>query len=201
MTRLATAFATGLLALLIGTIPASAQSKKASGGGQIKIAVIDIDHIRREATAVKAAREQVAKYHTAFQADIQKEEAELRNANQELARQRSILSPEAFAEERRKFEQRLVEVQRLVQVRRQQLDDVQNDFMRRMNEVMAEVVNDIAKENGYTVILRLDQSVFASESVMITSQVLERLNKKLPTIKVPEPGKTPAPGKAPAPGK
>lgn len=202
MIRFVTAFIAAVVAIALA-FSAEAQSKKSGGGstGPVKIAVIDVDHIRREATAVKVAREQVAKYHTAFQADIQKEEAELRNANQELARQRNILSPEAFAEERKKFEQRLVEVQRLVQVRRQQLDDVQNDFMRRMNEVMAEVVNDLAKENNYTVILRLDQSVFASDSVMITSLVLERLNKRLPTINIPEPGKAPPAAKPAAPGR
>ena len=153
----------------------------------LKIGVIDIDQIRRDATAVKDARAQIAKYHTTIQAEIQKEETALRDANQELARQRNILSPEAFTEERRKFEQRLVDVQRKVQERSQEMDDIQNDVMRRMNEAMAEVVIDIAKEQGFGLILRLDQSVFAAEPLLITQVVLDRLNKKLPAIKVAEP--------------
>lgn len=153
----------------------------------LSIAVVDIDQIRREATAVVAAREQINKYHAAIQADIQKEEIELRDANQELARQRTVLSPEAFNEERRKFEQRLVDVQRKVQERREEMDNIQNDVMRRMNDAMAEVVTELAREQKFGLILRLDQTVFAAEPLLVTKMVLDRLNKKLPSIKVAEP--------------
>ena len=153
----------------------------------LKIGVIDIDQIRRDSTAVKDARDQIAAFQSTIQAEIQKEETELRDANQELARQRTLLAPEAFNEERRKFEARLVEIQRKVQERRQELDDIQNDVMRRMNEAMAEVVVEIAQEQGFGLILRFDQSVFVGQSLLITQLVLERLNKKLPSIKVAEP--------------
>jgi Skp family chaperone for outer membrane proteins len=177
-----------LLALAIVSTPARAQQPPApSEPVALRIGVIDIDQIRREATSVKDARDQIATYHNTIQAEIQKEENELREANQELARQRTILSPDAFNEERRKFEGRLVEVQRKVQERRQELDDIQNDIMRRMNEAMAEVVVELAQEQGFGLILRLDQSVFAGQPLLITQTVLERLNKKLPSIKVAEP--------------
>jgi Skp family chaperone for outer membrane proteins len=177
-----------LLAAAIAITPARAQQQAApSTPVPLKVGVIDIEQIRRESTAVKDARDQIATFHNTVQAEIQKEENELREANQELARQRTVLAPDAFNEERRKFETRLVEVQRKVQERRQELDDIQNDVMRRMNETMAEVVVEIAQEQGFALILRLDQSVFAAQSLLITPLVLERLNKKLPTIKIAEP--------------
>jgi Skp family chaperone for outer membrane proteins len=198
-----------LFALALGSVSAAAQQPAAPAAAPpaavpLKIGVIDIEQIRREATAVKDARQQITNYHGTVQSEIQKEENELREANQELARQRTVLAPEAFSEERRKFEARLVEVQRKVQGRRQELDDIQNDVMRRMNEAMAEVVVEIAQEQGYSLILRLDQAVFAAEPYLITKVVLERLNKKLPSIKIAEPaslkGATKA-GAAKAPAK
>jgi len=169
------------------------QAKKGNPPTGLKIAVIDVDAIRRDSSAIKDAREQLNRYQTAFQADIQKEETELRNANQELARQRSILSPEAFAEERKKFEQKLVQVQRLVQQRKQQLDDAQAEVMRKINDTMTEVIGELAVENSYTLILRMDQLIFAGDALLITKTVLERLNKKLPTLKVSDPTKTSPP--------
>lgn len=179
-TALAFGYATPVLAQQSAQPPAN-------GPVPLSIAVVDIDQIRREATAVIAAREQINKYHAAIQAEIQKEEVALRDANQELARQRTVLSPEAFNEERRKFEQRLVDVQRTVQERREEMDNIQNDVMRRMNEAMAEVVSELAQEQKFGLILRLDQTVFAADPLLITKAVLERLNKKLPSIKVAEP--------------
>lgn len=181
-------------------MPVHAQQAKKGPPKVFKIAIIDIEAIRRDAVALKDARQQVAKYQASFQAEIQKEESALRTANQELARQRSILSPEAFNEERRKFEQRLIEVQRKVQQRKQQLDELQLGVMQKMNEAMAEVVGEIATEDQYTVILRLDQAVFAADTHLITKKVLDRLNKKLPTIKVSEPQEAAEPAK-PAAGK
>ncbi len=177
-----------LLAAAIVSTSARAQQPPAPATPlPLKIGVIDIEQIRRDSTAVKDARNQIATYHNTIQTEIQKEETALREANQELARQRTVLAPDAFNEERRKFETRLVEVQRKVQERRQELDDIQNDVMRRMNEAMAEVVVEIAQEQGFGLILRLDQSVFAAQPLLITQVVLDRLNKKLPSIKIAEP--------------
>ncbi|MEK7245746.1 MAG: OmpH family outer membrane protein [Pseudomonadota bacterium] len=177
-----------LFAAVIVSTPARAQQpQQPTDPIPLKVGVIDIEQIRRDSTAVKDARNQIATFHNVVQAEIQKEENELREANQELARQRTILAPEAFNEERRKFEARLVEVQRKVQERRQELDDIQNDVMRRMNESVAEVVVEIAQEQAFTLILRLDQSVFAAQPLLITQIVLDRLNKKLPSIKIAEP--------------
>ena len=185
-------------------VATSAWAQQAAQPAQLplKIGVIDIEQIRRDATAVKDARQQITNFHNTVQSEIQKEENELREANQELARQRTVLAPDAFNEERRKFEARLVDVQRKVQERRQELDDIQNDVMRRMNEAMAEVVIEIAQEQQFSIIMRLDQSVFAAEPYLITAAVLERLNKKLPSIKIAEPaslkGATKAKGAAKA---
>lgn len=182
-----------LSVFLVGaTLVAPAFAQQAKKGNPptpaaLKIAVIDVETIRREAAAIKAAREQLNRYQAAFQADIQKEEAELRNANQELARQRTILAPEAFAEERKKFEHRLVEVQRLMQERKQQLDDAWAEVMRKINDTMNEVITELAVENGYSLIVRFDSLIFAGESYVITQAALDRLNKKLPTLQVPDP--------------
>jgi Skp family chaperone for outer membrane proteins len=196
------AFVVLSVALVGAALAAPAVAQQAKKGNPpattaLKIAVIDVETIRREAAAIKTAREQLNRYQAAFQADIQKEEAELRNANQELARQRTILSPEAFAEERKKFEQRLVEVQRLMQQRKQQLDDSWAEVMRKINDSMNEVITELAVENGYSMIVRFDSLIFAGESLVITKAALDRLNKKLPTIQVQDPTKKALPPKTP----
>ena len=46
-----------------------------------------------------------------------------------IVKKRAILSPEAFAKQRREFEQRVIGVQKLVQKRKRQLDQAQVDAM------------------------------------------------------------------------
>lgn len=169
--------------------PGMAQETEKVSVLRVKLAVIDMNEVRRNAAAVKDIRAQVEVFRAAFQAEIKTEEEELRTANQELGRQRAILSPEAFTDERRKFEQRLAGVQRKVQRRKQDLDKALNDAMFEVQKSLNKIVVDLAKENGLTLVLRKEQTVLVASPLNITGVVLERLDKAVPTIKVAEPGK------------
>ena len=193
---------TALLGLWALTLPALAQqAPPAKGEGekklqkgeilevQIPVAIIDVQVILVDAKAVKNIREQITKFGTQFEEEIEKERNEIRTANQELARQRAILSPEAFAEKRRKFEQRVVKVQRLVQQRQRELDKSRNEAMIVLNKAYTEIVWKIANELNLAVILRKNQTAYAIPSLEITRKVLTLLDEKLPTVKVSKPGK------------
>ena len=193
---------TALLGLWALTLPALAQqAPPAKGEGekklqkgeivevQIPVAIIDVQVILVDSKAVKNIREQITKFGTQFEEEIEKERNEIRTANQELARQRTILSPEAFAEKRRKFEQRVVKVQRLVQQRQRELDKSRNEAMIVLNKAYTEIVWKIANELNLAVVLRKNQTAYAVPSLDITRKVLTRLDKKLPTVKVSKPGK------------
>jgi outer membrane protein len=153
----------------------------------INLAVMDVEQILRQANVVKDIRGQVNKYRNALQADIQKEEEELRNANQTLARQRTIMAPEAFAEERKKFETRLANVQRKLQESKQNLENTHLAAMRKVEKAMGEVVKEITEEARLILILRKGQVVMSAKDMDITAVVLERLNKKISSIKVDPP--------------
>ena len=161
---------------------------QAAGSG-VKIAVIDINVILRDALAFKAIRDQIGKYRQTFQGEIQKEEEALRNANQELARQRTLLSPEAFTEKRREFEKQVAGVQRLVQQRKANLDKAQADAMKKIQNALNKIVTTLSNEQNISLILRKDQTILANKGLWITDQVLKRLDTTMPTIKVAAPVK------------
>ena len=143
--------------------------------------------IIRDASAFNSIREQIGKYRKVFQAEIQKEEEALRIANQELTRQRTLLSAEAFAEKRGDFEKRVAGVQRLVQQRKQNLDRAQGAAMGKIQKSLQKIVTTFAVEQDISLILRKDQTILASKALLITKVVLDRLNTAMPTIKVAPP--------------
>ncbi len=190
----ATVFILGVLILYgVSENPAVAQEppKKPAEAdySYINVAVIDIDEIRRKASVVKDIRNQIGKFRDAFQADIQKEEEVLRDADKELARKRTILTPDAFAEERRKFQQRVVEVQRLVQKRKQELDSAMANAMRKVELTLTDIVADMAKKKKLTLILRKEQTVLVAPALSITKEVLQIVEEKMPSLKIPDIGK------------
>ncbi|MCH7864093.1 MAG: OmpH family outer membrane protein [Proteobacteria bacterium] len=155
---------------------------------ELPIAVLDVQKILSDSSAVKNIREQVAEYSSTFENEVEKKRNEIRTANQELTRQRTILSPDAFAEKRRLFEEKVVGVQRLVQQRQRELDASRNKAMADVNKAYTEIVAQLAAERNLAVILRKVQTVFTIGNLDVTQEVLSRLNKQLPTVKIDKPG-------------
>ena len=155
----------------------------------VPLGVLNVQAILREAAAVKDIRGQITKYGTDFEKEIEKERGDLRKANKELARQRTILAPEAFAEKRREFEQKVVKVQRLVQKRQRELDKSRKIAMDTVNKAYIEIVDKLADERNLAMIMKKNQTAYSVATLDLTKIVLDLLNNKLPKVKVALPGK------------
>jgi Skp family chaperone for outer membrane proteins len=181
-----------LFTLALATTTSTAQEKitpaPAAGPVPVKLAIIDVETIRSQTAVVKDVRRQIEKFRTTIQAEIKDKEDALREATQELERQRTILSPDAYTEERRKFGVRIEEVQRLLQKRKKELESVRGEAMRSIQAALTEIVTALANERGLTLILRKSQTILAAKALDITAVVLERLDKRLPSLKVRKPG-------------
>ncbi len=153
----------------------------------LRVIVLNLDQIRREAAVVKNINEQIMEFRKGFQAGIQKEEDALRTANQELVKKRAILSPEAFAKQRRDFEQRVIGVQKLVQKRKRQLDQAQVDAMFKVEGQLNKIITDIAQQRRATIVLRRNQTILVARDLDVTADVLARLNKELVSVPVKKP--------------
>jgi outer membrane protein len=170
----------GLFAAAIVAAPAYAQQN---------IAVVDIQRIMRESSATKSITTQIEAQRNSYQQQITKQENDLRNAEQELNKQRTIISPEAFAERRRAFEQRVGNLQRDVQNRKRELDKSLNSATITVQNALRDIIGALVTERKYTLILIKSQTAYNAPEMEVTEEVLKRINAKLPSVKVPPPGK------------
>ncbi len=148
------------------------------------VVICDVLLVLREARASQSIREQIDKQRASYQAEIAKQENELRAADQQLASQRAILAPEAFAQRRRDLEKRVGDAQQAVQGRRRSLDQAFTESMQRVEGNMIEVISEIARDKNYQVVLPKSQVVIVQTQLDITQEVLQRLNKKIASVPV-----------------
>lgn len=168
---------------IVAGAPADAQEKAV----RVKIAVIDIDAILRNATAAKSIRKQIGVHRSQLMERAKKENEFLRQADQELARKKTLLSPEAFAQERSKFERRFVALQRLVQVGTTEIDKSLNEARNKIKKALQKVITDISNEQEFTLILRADQVVSVADALNLSQIALQRLDSELPDVKITPP--------------
>jgi outer membrane protein len=174
-----------LVALAAALLPIAAM---AQSGGKVPpavIAVIDGQRINREAAALKNARQQLEQYRFNFQSEIAKEEEKLRAEEQEIARQRSVLTPEVFEQRRQAFQAKVIDLQKRIQERSQSLEKMLNGVREQVTVQVVEILKDLAKERGFNMVLdRAQVQIVVGDNIEITPEVLKRLDQRLPTVKV-----------------
>jgi Skp family chaperone for outer membrane proteins len=191
---------TRVLAIVAIAVYFACAALPASAQGLPGVAVVDIQRVMRESAAAKSIQGQIEKLRASYQKEITKQENDLRNAEQELNRQRTLVSPDAFNERRRQFEQKVGHLQRDVQNRKRELDKSFSTAMRTVETSLREVIEQLVTERRLSLVLIKSQTIYNAPEFEMTDEVMKRLNAKLPSVKVPPPAKTP-PAKAKPPGK
>ena len=155
----------------------------------LKIVTVDIAAVRAKATATKSINEQLLKIKNQFTTQLQAEEKALREANGELARKRTLLAPDAFAAERKKYEQRFV----AFQTKRQDSQKVMNQKVAEANNQlsskMVEIIGAYAQANQVSLVLPSNVTIFAADAYNISGQILKTLNKEMPSVVIALPTK------------
>ena len=167
---------------LAGPEAAKAQEAKAP-----VFAVIDVQKIIRESTAVKSMTKKIEAQRDKYQAELRKKEEALRKSDQELARQRAVLSAAVYAEKRNELEKQVATVQREVRNKKRKLDRLFTTGMGKVQNELAKVAKEIAEERGLDMILSKATVVIVKPKFDITGEALKRLNARLKDVALTQP--------------
>ncbi len=174
-----------VIAAMAADPTARAQESGANRQGvQLKFAVIDMDRIVKEAKARAEIERQLDELRQKVLAEAREEEEKLRQANMELARQRSLLSPEAHEQKRREFNEQMAAAQRRVQASRIAIAKAEQEAIKTFQRALGDVIAEVAQKHQITLLLRRREVVVSPESLDIASEVLARLDEALPAVKV-----------------
>lgn len=166
----------------VAASPALAQSGKMTSP---TIAVIDMQKIMRESKAVQSIQEKIEAQRSNYQQDLSRKEQALREADEELARQRTILSSEAFEEKRQQLEGRASQLQRDIQKRKRELDRNYGQAIQEVQRELANIVSTIMQDRGIDVVMTKTSVFLVHKDLEITDVALERLNESLTSVDVP----------------
>jgi len=186
-----------VLALVLSGSPAVAQVAKQTAGAA-SIIIVDVQQAQRDSVAGKSLMVQRDKYQQSFQNDFNTARLQLQGADQDLAKQKATLSPEAYDQKAKALEQQVIAFQRRTQVAVRALEkSTELAAAELMNNILG-ITGEIAGEMGATLVLPKQQVVLHEPRMDVTAQVIERLNRKLPSINFPEPVMDDGSGQTPA---
>lgn len=148
------------------------------------IAFVDVPRIMRDSAAAKSVRTQLERQEKAYEAEIKAQTDKLRADEDALKKQRASIAADAFAAKQKEFQGKVDALRQQVERRRQQMSFAQDDAMKKLEPVFNQIVAEVAKEVGATVVLDTARVLVSSNNLDITDTVMSRLDAKLPSITV-----------------
>lgn len=155
-----------------------------SSAHAITVATVDMQRVKAESKAAQHAKSQLEAKQQEFQEDVSGTEQTLQQRNQELAKQRSLLSSDAFKEKLTDFRKEAATAQKDVQRKRLQLRRAFEMSIVAIQKRVQDIVADIANDKDYDLVLPSSKALYHSDSLDITDTVIERLNEELPELDI-----------------
>jgi outer membrane protein len=167
------------------TKPAAPQAAT-QAPASLPIAVMRMQRILRESAAGKSAAQQVGELQAKYQAEIARRQEKIRAEQDDLARQQAVLSPDAFEEKRRAYQRDATDLQQLLQDRNGELDLIEKKVYAEIQASLLTILKQYQPERGIKVLLEAQNTVSYDPTLDITEEIIQRLDKVLPTIKISE---------------
>lgn len=199
--------AAAALAIAAWSFPASATEapKPAQGLTAPVVIVVDLNRIQRDTLAGKQIAAQRDKYQQAFNTEFEATRKQLQQTEQDLARQRATLGPDAFQDKVRVLNEEVAAFQRRFQGASRALDKATAQASNDLQKAAITVTSEVASEMGAGLVMHKQHVFLHDERMDVTNTIIDRINKRLPAVTFPVPEiegtAAPAPAKAQPKGK
>ena len=172
-----TAVMVAIAGVLVGTIPVRA-------GENLKLAYLDAQKILDGTKAGQRAKQSMEEFRDSRQKIIYLEESEIKRLQDDLARQGTVLSPEARRDKEESLQRKFMDYQKKVSELTKELQSKKKDILEEFNKGLEEIVKRIAEKNGYTLVFDRNAEggvlLYAKQSLDITDEVIKEYDKTTP---------------------
>jgi outer membrane protein len=146
----------------------------------LKIGVVDVDQAMNSTEEGKAAREEFSRKQREADAEVQPLVDRLRDLREELKGKKYVLSDEALFNKQVEFAELQNQLDNKIKELQGQLKIDQGRLEAPLRAKLLEIVEEIGKEQGFTLIMARDTPgvMYTREAIDITDLVVSRFDKK-----------------------
>jgi outer membrane protein len=181
--------------LAVGVLSFSFLTGASSAADVAKIGVVDFQKILEVSNAGKTAQVEINKQGKQMENDLKDRGAEIEEIEKKIERESLVMSKDIREEKQREMRIKIGDFKALQQKYMEDFKALETRIISRMQKEVVEVVQDIGKKEGYTLIVekRTGGVVYAPTSIDITDAVIQVYNTQTP--KSDETSAAPAPEK------
>jgi outer membrane protein len=173
--------------------PAPAPPALPATAPNLTVMVVDVQALLQNSKAAKMVRGQIEQKRNEYTKEISHQEETLRAERDALQRQQATLSPDALNQKGRDFQQKVNDLERNVQGKRQALEKSNGEALSKIQEEMLKIIADIAKQRKSNLVFQRADLVLFDQAFDVTDEVLQKLDEQMPALTVNFVAATPPP--------
>ena len=152
-----------------------------AAGAELKIAYVDVQRALNEVEDGREAKAKLKKEFDQKQRVLDQKQEELKVMKEDFDKQQMMLSAEAKQEKLNDLQKRMLEMQQLYFNLQKELTSREGEMTRGIFERMNRVLNDIAEQENYTLILERNESsiLYARSYMDLTNELIRKYNAEL----------------------
>jgi Skp family chaperone for outer membrane proteins len=151
------------------------------------IVVVDPQAALQQSKAGQAIRAAHDKYLQGFEGELQAGRKSLSETEAELAKQKATMPFDEWQKKAQAFDQRVVEFNQKFQKINLAVEKSYRTAMTELGHDFTQVTAEIANEMGATLVLPIQQVILHDPRMDLTKAVIERMDKRYPSITFPPP--------------
>jgi outer membrane protein len=150
----------------------------------LSIVIVDTQKLMSESKAAKSIQKQGVALRKKYQGKIEGIEQNLKKSEKSLIKASKGKNRDDFLKKQKAFQDEILESKKKVAELNQKMDKAIGSALKKLKDEIIDVVEDIADDNEYDMVLSNTNVLVVSEKIDITSDVMNALNKEISTISV-----------------
>ncbi len=156
------------------------------------VGVLGVPEIMHASTAAQAIEKVIGARREKLNEDAQKEQTVWRDMQQTLAAQRATLPPDQLRTKEHDLQERITTAQRTFRDRNRVIQEAAQYSLGQIERTLIAVIRQVSESRGMNLVLHRSQVALNVNEFDITEQVVEQVNKVMPTVNIPPEGVSPA---------
>lgn len=158
-----------VVALMMMTMVMSAQAE------EVSIGIVDFQRVLKESVGGKKAKAEIETKGRAMEEELKKKGDELEQIKKKLEAEAMVMNDEARSQKERDFRIKVGDFKDMQKRYATEFKKFEADVIQRVQKQVFDLVEDLGKKNGYTVILERAMVLYhAGGSIDLTDQLIKR---------------------------
>jgi len=166
-----------------------AWSAEAAAKADGPVAIVHRPLLMKDSLVAQDLSKQLATQYQTLQDEHNSKSEAFGKREEELMKQKSVLSAEAFEQKAKEFRTNAMEAQRGLNMKKAQIDQAEQEASTEVNKRIAAILDRIVNERGLSLVLESQAVANPGSAVDVTQDVLNSLNKEITTMTLKVGGK------------